>query len=132
MSQNEIEQMRATHRVVPVSKDDEGYSFKKIANSVYGFTYAPGNQDFGLFLKQPRQSYEVHKLADGTILILGYTTTEFAEKLKSTGAQDFQMYPEPREEYNVLVALPHDRIANAKALDRDDFNKFKASLRPSS
>jgi hypothetical protein len=130
MGQNEIEQMRAAHRVVPVSKEDEGTGFKKIANSVYGFTYAPGSEDFGLFLKQPRQSYEVHKLADGTMLILGYTTAEYAAKLESAGAQEIHLYPERREEFSVLVAVPHGRMVNAKALDRDDYNKLKTGLRP--
>jgi len=130
MAQNEFEQMRAAHGVVPVSKEDEGNSFRKIANGVYGFTYAPGNEDFGLFLKQPRQSFEVHKLGDGTMLVLGYTTAENAGKLGLAGAQEVNLYPEPRGESSVLVAVPHARMVNAKALDRDDYNKLKTGLRP--
>jgi hypothetical protein len=130
MAQNSVEQLRATNRVVPVSKEDEGRSWAKISNGVYGFTYTPASSDGGLFIKQPRQSYEMHKLSDGTLLILGYTTAELAAKLDSKGAQDVELYPESRAEYTVLVTVPHSRIVNSKALDRDDFNKLKAGLKP--
>jgi len=131
MSQSAIDQLRATHGVVPVSQEDEGHSWNKISNGVYGFTYAPGNSDGGLFLKQPRQSFEMHKLADGALLIIGFTTADQAAKIKSNAAQDIALYPEPREEFQQLAALPHARIASAKALDRDDFNCLRVSLRPS-
>ena len=130
MAQNELEQLRASNRVVPVSKEDEGRSWSKIANSVYGFSYSPASADGGLFMKQPRRCFEMHKLADGSMHIVGFTTAEIAERLKSTGAQDVELYPDPREAYTQLVTVPYSRIASAKALDRDDFNKLKVSLRP--
>jgi hypothetical protein len=130
MSQNSIEQLRAANRVVPVSKEDEGISWSKISNSVYGFTYTPGSSDGGFFMKPSRSSFEMHKLADGTLHIVGYTTTEFAEKLKSKGAQDIEVFPEVRDQYNVLVTIPHARLASSKPLDRDNFNQLKLSLKP--
>jgi hypothetical protein len=130
MAQNELEQLRASNRVVPVSKEDEGRGWAKISNSVYGFTYTPANEDGGLFMKQPRQSFEMHKLADGSLWVVGFTTGEYAERLKSAGAQDVEVYPDPRGEYTKLVTIPHGRIASSKALDRDDFNKLKVSLKP--
>ncbi len=130
MAQNSVEQLRATNRVVPVSREDEGRGWAKISNGVYGFSYTPASSDGGLFLKQPRQSYEMHKLADGSLQILGYTTAEYAQKLDLKGAQDIELYPESRAEYTHLVVVPHARIVSSKALDRDDFNKLKAGLRP--
>jgi hypothetical protein len=130
MAQNELEQLRAAHRVVPVSVADEGRGWAKIANGVYGFTYSPASSDGGLFLKQPRQCFEMHKLADGSLHIIGYTTPEIAKRLESSAAQDVEVYPDPRGEYSQLATVPYSRIASAKALDRDDFNKLKVSLKP--
>ncbi len=130
MTQNDIDKLRATNRVVPVSKEDEGLSWSKISNSVYGFSYSPGHSDGGLFLKQPRQCYEMHKLGDASLHIVAFTTPQYAEKLQAKGAQELELYPEARDEYQVVVMVPHDRIATAKELDRDDFNKLKLSLRP--
>ena len=129
MTQNDIEKLRTTNRVVPVSKEDEGLSWSKISNSVYGFSYSPAHPDGGLFLKQPRQCYEMHKLGDASLHIVAFTTPQNAEKLQAKGAQDLDLYPEPRDEHQVLVMVPRDRIASAKELDRDDFNKLKLSLR---
>src|SRR5438046_1089206 len=130
MSQVDREKMRATNRVVPVSKEDEGVSWSKISNGVYGFTYTPASADGGLFLRDTRHGFEMHKLTDGSLHIVAFTTSEIAEKLKSNAAQDVEVYPIAREEYSVLVTVPHARIASSKALDRDDFNKLKMSLRP--
>lgn len=130
MAQNKLEQLRASNRVVPVSKQDEGRGWSKISNSVYGFSYTPASEDGGFFITQPRQSFEMHKLSDGSLLIVGFTTAEYTERLKSNGAQDVEVYPDPRGDYTKLVTIPHARIASSKSLDRDDFNKLKVSLKP--
>lgn len=130
MAQNELEQLRATNRVMPVSKEDEGRSWSKISSGVYGFTYSPASEDGGLFLKQPRQSFEMHKLGDGTLLIVAFATADGAERLKSKGAQELAVYPESRGEHTVLVTIPHGRIASAKPPDRLDYNLLKINLRP--
>ena len=127
---SEREQLRATNRVVPVSKEDEGRSWSKISNGVYGFTYTPATENGGIFIAEPKQSFEMHKLADGSLHVVAYATPEYAEKLKLAGAQDLELYPIPREGSSVLVVVPHARIAGSKALNRDDFNKLKLSLRP--
>lgn len=127
---SEREQLRATNRVVPVSKEDEGRSWSKISNGVYGFTYTPANENGGIFIQEPKQSFEMHKLADGTLQIVAYATAEISEKLKGRGAQDVEVYPIPRGDATLLVVVPHARIATFKALDRDDVNKLKMSLRP--
>jgi hypothetical protein len=130
MTKNDLEQLRSAHGVVPVSAADEGRSWAKIANGVYGFSYSPASADCGLFMRQPLQCFEMHKLADGNLLIVGYTTADMASKLESKAAQDIEMYPDSRGEYSQLASIPYSRIASAKALDRDDFNKLKVSLRP--
>jgi len=132
MAQNDVEQLRASNQVVLVSQDDAGRRWSKIANGVYGFTYTPASEDGGLFISRPRQCFEVHKLADGSLHIVGFTTPERATRLKSSGAQDLEIYPDPRGLHTSLVTVAQSRIASSKALDRDDFNLLKLNLKPTS
>lgn len=126
---SEREQLRATNKVVPVSKEDEGRSWGKISNGVFGFSYTPASKDGGMFAKPSRDVFELHKLADGSLHIVGYTTAEYAQAIAGKGAVEVELYPNERESYNKLVVLPHARISSAKDLNRDDFNKLKAVLK---
>lgn len=129
MTTTDLDQVRANHKVVPVSKEDEGRSWSKISNGVFGFTYTPASRDGGIFIKQPRDSYEMHKLADGSLHILGYTKPEHAKLIAQKDAVEVELYPQPREGYGELVIVPHARISSAKELNRDDFNKLRAVLK---
>lgn len=129
MSQSDREQLRTQHHLIPVSKEDEGRSWSKISNGVYGFTFTPASEDGGVFSRESLLSFEFHKLADGALQFLAYTTAENAEKLKSTAAPEVEVFPVPKEEYNVLVVIPKARIASSKPLDRENSNKLKLSLR---
>jgi hypothetical protein len=128
-TQTDLEQLRAELRLVPVSKQDEGLSWAKISNGVYGYTYTPADKDGGMYAKASYLSFEMHKLADGKLQFVGYTTPEYAEKLKSSGMPEVEVYPLPVNEYNVLVLVPHARIASHKPLNRLDNNKLKFTLR---
>jgi hypothetical protein len=130
VSQLDREQLRAANRVVPVSKEDEGVSWSKISNGVYGFTYTPGSADGGLFVRETLHSFEMHKLADGTLHILGYTDSATSERINAKTTQDIELYPQTRDDSPVLVQIPHARIASSKALDRDNANRLKATLKP--
>ncbi len=129
-TQSDREQLRAELRLVPVSKQDEGVSWSKISNGVFGFTYTPAHSDGGIYSKESYLSYEFHKLADGSLQIVAYATDEGAAKLKQPGSPEVEVYPLPREQYNVLVTIPHARVSSSKPLDRSDANKLKLSLRP--
>ena len=123
MAQNSIEQLRATNQVVPVSKEDEGRGWAKISNGVYGFSYTPASSDGGLFNKQPRQSYEMHKLTDGSLLILGYTTAEFAGKLDlklyGPSFRDFVIEkPEHSPHYEYHLHDPEDPSSHRRSIYR--------------
>jgi hypothetical protein len=129
MSQSDREHIRTQHRLVPVSKDDEGLSWSKISNGVYGFTYTPADTDGGIFAKESLLSFELHKLADGSLQFLGYTTPEFAEKVNTGNIPEIEVFPVPKNDYNVLVAIPKSRVASHKPLDRENSNKLKLVLR---
>ncbi|MDX2268586.1 MAG: hypothetical protein NW208_10805 [Bryobacter sp.] len=129
-TQSEVEQLRAELRLVPVSKADEGLSWAKISNGVYGYTFTPADSDGGIYARNSFLSFEFHKLADGKLQFLGYTTPEFAEKLKSQGSPEIELYPVPVNDFTVLVAVPHARVASHKPLNRMDSNRLKVALRP--
>ncbi len=130
MSQNEIEKLRAAHNLTLIPSEREGVSWHKISGGVYGFTYTPAASDGGIFIRQSHLSFEFHKLADGTLQFLGFTTPASAEALASAGAPEIEIYPIPKHEHTVLVAVPHARIASSKPLDKEDANRLKLSLRP--
>jgi hypothetical protein len=130
MSQTNREQLRAELHLVPVSKQDEGVSWSRISNGVFGFTYTPANNDGGIFAKETYQSFELHKLSDGTLQIVGFTTPEGAEKVKGPGSPDVEVYPAPSADHDVLVVIPQSRISAHKPLDKNDANKLKLTLRP--
>lgn len=129
MSQTEREQLRAQNRLVPVSKEDEGLSWSKISNGVFGYTYTPADSDGGIFAKESLLSYEFHKLSDGSLQFLGYTTPEFAEKIKTGNLPEVELFPVPKDNYNVLAVIAKSRIASHKPLDRENANKLKLVLR---
>lgn len=129
MSQSEREQLRTQNRLVPVSKEDEGLSWSKISNGVFGFTYTPADGDGGIFAKDSLLSFEFHKLSDGGLQFLGYTTPEFAEKMKTGNLPEIEMFPVAKDNYNVLVVVPKSRVASHKPLDRENSNKLKLVLR---
>jgi hypothetical protein len=116
--------------VVPVSKQDEGVSWSRISNGVYGFTYTPASADGGMFAKETLHSFEMHKLADGTLLVLGFGDPDTAAKLNAPGTQDIEIYPQHKQEFGVLVQIPHARISSSKPVDRNDSNRLKLTLRP--
>jgi hypothetical protein len=129
MSQTEREQLRAQNGLVPVSKEDEGLSWSKISNGVFGFTYTPADSDGGIFAKDSLLSFEFHKLSDGSMQFLGYTTPEFADKMKTGNLPEVELFPVAKESFNVLVVVPKSRIASHKPLDRENSNKLKLVLR---
>jgi hypothetical protein len=131
MSQSDREQLRAQHRLMPVSKEDEGLSWSKISNGVFGYTFTPADPDGGIFAKESFLSYELHKLADGALQFVAYTTPEIAEKIKTANMPEVELFPVPKESYDVMVVIPKSRIATHKPLERANSNKLKLTLRAS-
>lgn len=130
MSQNEREALRAKNNLDLITRNDEGLGWRKVANGVYGFSYTPASQDGGLFAKQPLLSFEMHKHKDGSLHVLAYGSSEEAEKLTRAGSPELLVFPVPQEGNEVLLSIPHARIATAKDLDRDHKNRLRVTLKP--
>jgi hypothetical protein len=122
-----IASLRAAHRVTLVSEQNEGYSVQKLTNGVYGFTYAP--QDAApLFSKKMFHNFEVHKLHDGSIHLVGFVTEQAANQLESGGAIDVSLYPDPYEQAVNAVSVPLARVTKTHGPSRDFGNALQLQL----
>ena len=74
--------VRKLHKVALVPANLEGFSIRDVPNGLYGFTYAPANDDAGLFRSRMFQSFEMHKGADGNVYVLGFVTPETACRME--------------------------------------------------
>jgi hypothetical protein len=107
----EIEELRTKHQVRTIQQEDEGLGVDRQPNGVYGFTYSPAEENFPLFSKQDLNSYEAHKLPDGSVLLVGFVTGETANKIEA-GRETMTAYlfPVPKEEAAVMVSIPMARV----------------------
>jgi hypothetical protein len=58
-----------------------------------------------LFKKSIYQCYEVHKLADGDVLIIGFVSQEDADKLNAKGSVSIRLFPDRQEGASTLVSV---------------------------
>jgi hypothetical protein len=110
-----------------VTDSEEGVATRNLSNGIYGFTYAPAQDGVPLFQKHAAQSYEIHKLRDGSEHMLVYVSD--AEKAKLDSAEDaveVTLYPEEYKEAVNLIRIAVSRVASHKiATSRIDGNYLK-------
>ena len=105
------EELRTTHQVRLIDESQEGTGVNALPPGVYGFTYSPALPNAPLFADRRFRSYEIHKLANGDILIVGFVSTDDARLLEaSAGDIEIRMQPEPEVGAEVLVMIPYSRI----------------------
>ena len=97
------EAIRESHRVRLIEPADEGKAAHKIPEGVFGFTFAPLTET-PVFAKHSHQSYEVHKLPDGELHLIGYISP----------ANETRLYPDAWGEATKLVSI---RVASVAAAD---------------
>ena len=108
----EQETLRAVHQVRLVTTAEEGFGVDALPGGVYGFTYSPALPNSPLFAVRRYRSYETHKLANGEIFVVGFTTSDAAREVSSSEADvSLQLQPEPEAVSNTLVAIPYARIS---------------------
>jgi hypothetical protein len=109
----EQEQLRTKHQVRVVTDLEEGTGVSALPPGVYGFTYAPALASAPLFVSRRFRSYEIHKLADGDALLIGFASEAHARALDETPvATEIVLQPEPEEGAECLVLVPYERIAH--------------------
>jgi hypothetical protein len=125
---SELEVLRAIHQVSLVDEQREGTDIARLPVGVYGFSYTP-HQESPLFQKRAFGSFEVHKLTDGSVHLVGYTTeTEAAQLSSHNECVSLKLYPQPRNESKRLVSIPRSRIVSFKGPSRSDGNFLALDL----
>lgn len=107
----EFERLRAENKLRSVTANESGTGVKRLPNGVYGFTYSPFEDNFPLFDDRDLRSFESHKLADGSVFVLGFLTSEEKASFeKGSGPADIQLFPEPKGSADQLVRVPASRV----------------------
>lgn len=106
-----FEEIRASHGLRPLTEEESGSGVDQLPNGVYGFTYSPALENFPLFRGRDLRSYEGHKLADGSVLLLGFLTAEEKNVLDTTSESAIiHLFPEPKGDATDLVIVPMSRV----------------------
>ena len=107
MVESEREVLRARHRVRPLEDAEEGYGIQRLPDGVYGFTYSPGPREFPLFKTGRPHTFEVHKLATGAVVLIGFASEDAASLVESGKAPAcIRLFPAPHPGASTLVSVP--------------------------
>ena len=125
----EREALRRTHGVRELSENEEGGDATALPASIYGFTGAPAAAELPLYGTPIFRGTEVHKTADGEILLLGYVAPGEAAAIEQ-GAEPLtvDLYPDPYESAQTLVAVPLSRIDHRKPPTRVHGNPMRTDI----
>ena len=131
MEENERAALRAKHQVRTLTDLEDGTGLHRLPHGVYGFTYAPGPKDTPLFQTSRPQAFEMHKLADGTVVLVGYVTGELAARIESDRQPlEVRLFPAPRDEANTLVSLPLARLIRYREFSTRDGGALEMHVTP--
>lgn len=93
-----------------------------LPNGVYGFTYSPG-MEAPLFSLDKYHSFEIHKLADGSVRIIGYVTAEkLAQLNNSNDVLEMQVFPGPWGNADKMAVIPGEWVVGTPKAPREDGN----------
>ena len=122
------EELRATRGLRALETAEEGTAAEKQPNGVYGFTYSPA-EAVPLFTKKTWHSFEVHKLADGTLHLVGFATAKEAEIVRTGAQAEITLFPDPWETATEVVSVPLSRaIPSKKGPSREGGNGLKLAF----
>jgi hypothetical protein len=124
-----IEAVRDLHQVRPLAGSEEGNAISALPPGVYGYTFAPSQDEVPVFSKKSYHSFEVHKASDGTEYLIGFVSPAEGRDIHS-GRQgaSIRMFPEPRENAPSLVSVPFSQMGASRKSPREDGNPFLFNL----
>jgi hypothetical protein len=129
----EIEALRTRNNLQRITPELEGMSLAQLPEGVYGYSFSSATPESPLFSNRQFQSFEWHKLHDGTVQVLGFAKPEEAAALNAGEEPvDFNLYPDPHEASNQLVCVPLNRIRRSRPPSRSDGNYIAVNVEPSS
>ena len=103
----EQEALRARHQLRLVTDAEEGMGVDALPAGVYGFTYAPALPNSPLFSVRRFRSFETHKLANGTVMVVGFASLEAAAAVHGRQDAEIRIQPEPEAGADVMVTVPY-------------------------
>ena len=86
--------LRSERNLRALTPEEEGNPVSVLPAGIYGFTYSPSFELTPLFASKRFRNFEYHKLADGSVELVGYVTAVEAEHVRSgVGGFEVQLYP---------------------------------------
>ena len=109
--QRAVDAIRSAHQLRPLTEDESGGGVDNLPQGVYGFTYSPALENFPLFKVRDLRCYEGHKLADGSVVLLGFLTAADKQTLETTAEKaTIHLFAEPTGDVGELVSIPMSRV----------------------
>ena len=130
--ENGREALRARHQVRALKDSEEGLGVYRLPAGVYGFTYSPLLQDFPLFQTSRLKTFEVHKLGNESIVLIGFVNEQTASDLENAGDEiTARLFPDVREDAARLVAIPLSRVNRIKEYSTRETGGLELKIEPS-
>ena len=125
------EALRQAHQVRIVNESEEGSGVNALAGGLYGFTYSPGLPNAPLFAVRRYRSYEIHKLPEGDVFIVGFANADVARELSTATAEMMlQIHPQPEQGFDTLVTIPYSRIRHHRQYAAPNQDGFTVTVLP--
>lgn len=124
-----IEKLRLQHQVRPLDPREEGAALGSLSNGVYGYTYAPVQDEVPVFSRRSFHSFEIHKAADGAEYLIGFVTASEAQTIQAgTPGASIRLFPDPWENSDCVVSVLISPGALPKRLPREDGNPVPITI----
>lgn len=108
----EQEMLRISNKVKLIDEALEGTGIDALPEGIYGFTFSPALHNSPVFRAKHFRSYEIHKLEDGLVCLIGFVKTVDANRFKdATETFDILIQPEPEPDSDVLLVIPYSSIS---------------------
>ncbi len=127
------ENLRLQRALRALTKEEDGSDVFGLPNGVFGYTYSPAQKEMPIYGKQPYHCFEVHRLKDGAVHMVGYVAPDTAKKIETkAGTVEAILYPAPFQAATELVSVDvADMQPAKKAITREDGNPLKTLVYPS-
>ena len=124
------EALRLRHGVRLVDPAQEGGSSLDLPDGVYGFTHSPAIAA-PLFREFRYRAFEMHRLAGGNALIVGFAAQTDAEHLRgATEELVLTIFHDRTTDADALVVVPYSRIAKHRLHSLQNMPGLELHIRP--
>ena len=122
-----IEGLRTERGLRALESKEDGFDIQHLPNGIFGFTYSAGQKEMPVFGKKPVRCFELHKLKDGSVHLIGFVKAETKAKIDAHEATvEAMIYPDVFQDSTELISVDLEKMQPAKkALTREDGNPFK-------